>query len=238
MGSSGPNARPEWASPFSASSQGVSPARPVGMSSLSQTVRGNPINGKINIFKRTNIQDSAARITPVTVDSGACDSIVPPSMFKNTKTCSHSEVGRTYGACGGEAVTNLGVKNVSCLLGNGSVKPLKFQVGDKITRGLLAVSQLAQSGAGVWFGPAPNYESFIVWDKLAKVSSNEDKLPISLINGTYQMGIVEVNGSVCDARLPQSARPVLAGADSPVVNEGEGTPGAPRGDQETPRVEP
>ena len=152
------------------------------MSSLSQIVRGNPINRKINIFKRTNTQDSAARITPVTVDSGACDSIVPPSMFKNTKTHHHSEVGRTYGACGGETVTNLGVKNVNCLLGNGSVKPLKFQVGDRITRGLLAVSQLAQSGAGVWFGPAPAYESHIVWDPEAFVAASWPKTNIILKN--------------------------------------------------------
>ena len=134
----------------------------------------------------------------------------------------------------GETVTNLGVKNVKCLLGNGSIKPLKFQVGDKITRGLLAVSQLAQSGAGVWFGPAPEYESFIVWDKLAKVSSNRDRLPINLINGTYQMGVVEVNGAVPDVRLPQSVPPVLAGADSPGSNDEGGTPGTPQGGQETP----
>ena len=40
-------------------------------------------------------------ITYVTVDSGACDSIVPPHLFKNTPTMKHGEFGKTYAACGG-----------------------------------------------------------------------------------------------------------------------------------------
>ena len=114
-------------------------------------------------------------------------------MFPNTKINKHTEVGRTYGACGGETVTNLGLKNVKCLLSDGTTKQLKFQVGDKITRGLLAVSQLAASGAGTWFGPGPEYQSFVVWDKNAHVISDETKIPMSLNNGTYQMGIIDSN---------------------------------------------
>ena len=101
----------------------------------------------------------------VTVDSGACDSIVPPSMFQNTPTLRHSEFGRTYAACGGETVMNIGLKNLKCLFGQGDVKHIPFQVGDKVTRGLLAVSQLAALGAGIWFGPGPNFESYVVWDR-------------------------------------------------------------------------
>ena len=37
----------------------------------------------------------------------------------------------------------------------GDIRVLPFQVGDLVTRGLLAVSQLAQLGAGIWFGPGP-----------------------------------------------------------------------------------
>ena len=80
---------------------------------------------------------------------------------------------------------------MKCMLSDGTTKQLKFQVGDKITRGLLAVSQLAASGAGTWFGPGPEYQSFVVWDKDAQVISNKAKVPITLHNGTYQMGIIE-----------------------------------------------
>ena len=60
-------------------------------------------------------------ITFLTVDSGACDNIMPPHMFKNTPTIRHSEFGKQYAACGGETVTNIGVKNVRSLLdGNAS----------------------------------------------------------------------------------------------------------------------
>ena len=127
---------------------------------------------------------------------------MPPPMFPNTKIDKHNEVGRTYGACGGETVTNLGLKNVKCLLSDGTTKQLKFQVGDKITRGLLAVSQLAASGAGTWFGPGPEYQSFVVWDKDAQVISNKTKVPINLHNGTYQMGIIESSsGTLANAGL-------------------------------------
>ena len=50
-----------------------------------------------------------------TIDSGACDSIAPPQAFKNSKTIKTNEFGKTYGACGGETVTNVGYKKVSCL---------------------------------------------------------------------------------------------------------------------------
>ena len=37
---------------------------------------------------------------------------------------------------------------------------IKFQVGDRVTRGLLAVSQLCCSGAGVWFVQTPRGKRF------------------------------------------------------------------------------
>ena len=67
-----------------------------------------------------------------------------------------SDSGHEYGACGGEPVRNIGKKVVSY---QKHVK-IEFQIGDKITRCLLAVSTLAARGAGVWFGPKPDYKSF------------------------------------------------------------------------------
>ena len=51
----------------------------------------------------------------LTVDSGACDSISHPAAFPNTKTKFTSEHGKSYGACGGETVVNMGTKTVRCL---------------------------------------------------------------------------------------------------------------------------
>ena len=99
---------------------------------------------------------------------------------------------------GGETVTNLGLKNVKCLLNNENhnddpiYKEFKFQVGDLITRGLLSVSQLCSMGAGVWFGPAPEYKSFIVWDKESFVAAAGPKTSILMKNGTYIMPIREI----------------------------------------------
>ena len=128
----------------------------------------------------------------VTVDSGACDSIVPPSMFKNTPTRRHEEFGRTYAACGGETVNNIGLKNLKCLLDNGDIRNIPFQVGDKVTRGLLAVSQLADLGAGIWFGPGPDFESYVVWDREAFVASAGPKQQLFMKNGTCTMPIREI----------------------------------------------
>ena len=89
-------------------------------------------------------------------------------------------------------MTNIGVKKVNCMFNEGFNKNLEFQIGDKITKSLLAVSKLAQSGAGVWFGPAPAYESHIVWDPDAFVASSGPKTEIILKNGTYHLPINEI----------------------------------------------
>ena len=46
-------------------------------------------------------------VARITVDSGACDAIVLPSVVQHTPAIKHEEeFGRTYAACGGEMVTN------------------------------------------------------------------------------------------------------------------------------------
>ena len=97
-------------------------------------------------------------------------------IIKNTPNKKHGNYGSTYAACCGETVTNLGVKSVQCLIPSESDnhasihKVLNFQVGDLVTRGLLAVSQLCDVGAGVWLGPGPEFKSYIVWDKNAFIA--------------------------------------------------------------------
>ena len=114
------------------------------------------------------------------------------------RTChgKHSDDGRKYAACGGETVTNLGLKAVKCLLPSDSndniIKTINFQVGDLVTRGLLAVSQVCSMGAGVWFGPAPDFRSFIVWDAEAFVASAGPKTELTMKNGTYLLPSREI----------------------------------------------
>ena len=132
---------------------------------------------------------AAEEVQLITVDTGACDAIVPPEVFKHTQAARHKDYGTKYRACGGETVTNLGVKHVNCLFNEGVSKTIPFQIGDKIIKGLLAASQLAHLGAGLWFGPAPAYESWIIWDKDAFVASAGHKTKIVLKNGTYHVPI-------------------------------------------------
>ena len=62
-----------------------------------------------------------------------------------------------------------------------NVQKFDFQIGDKITRSLLSVSKVCEGGSGVWFGPAPSYESFIVHDRDAFVAAAGSKTLIFLI---------------------------------------------------------
>ena len=103
--------------------------------------------------------------TVVTIDSGACEAVCPQQAFPYTHICSDTiEYGKCYGACGGETVRNMGQKDVGFVSGSGTIHKYDFQVGDKITKPLLAVSKICESKKGVFFGPAPRYEPYIIDD--------------------------------------------------------------------------
>ena len=131
-------------------------------------------------------------VTTVTVDSGACDNIGPPKAFPNTQIEQTDESGRVYGACGGEAVTNVGCKQVTYQTSENRVKTAEFQIGDKITKPLLSVSKEASLGKGIWFGPGPKFESFIVDDPEAFVIHNGNTTKIQLTNGIYELDVREI----------------------------------------------
>ena len=87
----------------------------------------------------------------VTLDSGACDAVCPPSAFPNTKlNINNRENGKQYGACGGETVKNIGSKALSCVTSGGVQHTYTFQVGDKLTKPLLAVSKVCSEKKGVF----------------------------------------------------------------------------------------
>ena len=66
-------------------------------------------------------------ITRATVDSGACTTIAPPSAFPNTPMHATPKVGKVYGACGGEAVTNIGSKLVQYQTENHKTRNIEFE---------------------------------------------------------------------------------------------------------------
>ena len=105
-------------------------------------------------------------------------------MFPNTCKNKSHEFGKIYSACGGEVVTNTGTKHVDAFFGN-LRKTIAFQIGDKINRGLLAASQLADAGAGIWLGPGPKFDNFAVFDPQAFVAFSGPRIEIGLENGTY-----------------------------------------------------
>jgi len=139
-------------------------------------------------------------------------------MFRNTPTLKHNEFGKTYAACGGETVTNLGIKSVKCILPgfeNGfEHKSFAFQVGDLVTRGLLAVSKICSLGAGVWFGPAPEFKSYIVWDKDAFIASASPKTELFMKNGTYMLPVREVYNNNSSLGGAEAVEPPSSGDSS------------------------
>ena len=92
-------------------------------------------------------------------DTGACTSIGPPACFPNTPIKHTEDTGKKYGACGGNAVTNIGTKFITFTPDNNKIQKITMQTGDKITRSLLAGSDVTAAGNMVVLGPGPKFES-------------------------------------------------------------------------------
>ena len=105
-----------------ASDAGVRPIHKIAQPHISQIVKHKETEKIINKTRKSLNSDGwscAEQLEYVTVDSGACDAIVPPRAFSNTPTAKHAEYGCTYKACGGEVVTNIGQKTVNCRFNEG-----------------------------------------------------------------------------------------------------------------------
>ena len=87
---------------------------------------------------------------------------------------------------------NIGYRDVQYVTRENKTKEHRFQIGDKITRSLLAVSQECAAGRGVWFGPGPEFKSFICNDPDAFVAHNGDVTKIHLNNGVYELDMREI----------------------------------------------
>ena len=125
------------------------------------------------------------------MDSGACTTIAPPSAFPNTPIHWTPKVGRVYGACGGEVVKNIGSKTVHFKTDDDKSFNTEFEIGDKITKPLIAVSHECSKGKAVFFGPGPKYESMIIEDPSALCVYSGPVTHVKLRNGTYELDMRE-----------------------------------------------
>ena len=87
---------------------------------------------------------------------------------------------------------HLGAKRITYITKEGFIGKTLFQVGDKITRTLFAVSQICAEGRAVYFGPGPKFESYIIEDPEAFVAHNGRIIKIHMNNGVYEIDMKEL----------------------------------------------
>ena len=115
---------------------------------------------------------------------------------------------------GGESVQNLGEKQVTGLDSEGQVmSPIGYQVTDKITRNLLAVSKICETGKAVVFMPAPEYDAFIVHDPSTISVKSGPQTLIYIKSGVYEMKLRELvkTGDLCAGEV----EPIPLAQDDP-----------------------
>ena len=94
--------------------------------------------------------DGWERVT-LMVDSGASDTVIPPTVCRNAETHATAKVGIEYECANGRPLYNLGEKRCDAMLGNGKdIIGMAFQVVD-VGRALLSVSRVCAQGHDVVF---------------------------------------------------------------------------------------
>lgn len=111
--------------------------------------RGGFFHGLMCLLERTDggllaVGDDWCELE-VTVDSGACDTVMPASMAKHIKVLESrkSKAGHTYEAANGNTIDNLGER--ICLMsteGTAEHRVVRFQVADA-NKALLSITKLA-----------------------------------------------------------------------------------------------
>ena len=87
----------------------------------------------------------------ITIDSGAAESVMPVSKCEDYPLKSGAWTGSEYGTADGGTIVNLGERLLIMDLKDGTTKGMQFQVGDKCTKALGAVSRIADKGNRVVF---------------------------------------------------------------------------------------
>ena len=120
----------------------------------------------------------------LTVDSGASDMVLPPSICSNIPLAHSSRVGTEYEVANGGTVINLGERKAEMKLreGDTSTMILSFQVVE-VHKPLLAVSKLIEAGHSVHFNQG---------DPHILLKSGV-KLPMRCNLGTYEVDVWILN---------------------------------------------
>ena len=87
----------------------------------------------------------------ITIDSGAAESIMPRDRCADYPLSAGMWTGSQYGTADGGTITNLGERLLVMDLKGGDTRGMQFQVGDKATKALGAVSRIADKGNRVVF---------------------------------------------------------------------------------------
>lgn len=93
----------------------------------------------------------------IMIYSGAGESVMPCNMFDDYETIQTNKTGYRYQAANGGQITNLGEKRLNLALENGDTRGFQFQVTDKVTRPLGAVSRITSKGNIVHFEMGNSY---------------------------------------------------------------------------------
>ena len=88
----------------------------------------------------------------LTVDSGASDAVIPPTVARNLPLLQFSKVGIEYGVANGSFLLNFGEKRAEVVFIDNAADPfvMSFQVVD-VHKPLLAVSKVVEAGHPVLF---------------------------------------------------------------------------------------
>ena len=94
----------------------------------------------------------------VIVDSGAAESVAPPSVGRSfqIQESEGSRAGQKYVTADGTALVNLGEKCIKATTNEGHCVNLGFQMAD-VTKPLASVGRICDSGNEVSFGPNGGY---------------------------------------------------------------------------------
>ena len=133
---------------------------------------------EVNTGQLSVINEPEWECLRMTVDSGASDTVVPPSFAKNCPLLPSPKVGVEYEVANGDSVYNLGEKKCTMKINKDSKTNflMSFQVVE-VHKPLLAVSKLVQAGHQVHFDQKNPHI----------LLSTGEKLPMILSGGTYEI---------------------------------------------------
>ena len=142
----------------------------------------NTLVAKVNDNAISSIPEATWRELEVTVDSGACDTVLPTEECKEIRLheSEQSRKGLEYEVANGETIPNLGERRCIMMTENSSTpKRIAFQVAD-VHKALLSVTRAADMGYECVLGKAGGY---------LRDSMSSEKIPIQRKGNLYVMRV-------------------------------------------------